>query len=39
MDEVGVFITILIIVLGIGMVFAVAAVFLVNNSSSWWKKL
>ncbi|MBP1762151.1 MAG: hypothetical protein H6Q64_1693 [Firmicutes bacterium] len=39
MDEVGVFITILLIVLGIGIVFAVAAVFMVNNSTNWWNKL
>jgi len=39
MDEVGVFITILLIVLGIGIVFAVLAVIMVNNSSNWWNKL
>jgi Na+-transporting methylmalonyl-CoA/oxaloacetate decarboxylase gamma subunit len=39
MDETGVFITILLIVLGIGIVFAVLAVILVNNSSNWWNKL
>jgi hypothetical protein len=39
MDEVGVVITILLIVLGNGIVFAVAAVFMVNNSTNWWNKL
>lgn len=39
MDEVGVFITILLIIMGIGIVFAVLAVILVSNSSKWWKKL
>lgn len=39
MDEVGVFITILLIIMGIGIVFAVLAVILVSNSSKWWNKL
>jgi Na+-transporting methylmalonyl-CoA/oxaloacetate decarboxylase gamma subunit len=39
MEETGVFITILLVVLGIGIVFAVLAVILVNNSTNWWNKL
>lgn len=39
MDSIGVFLTILFIVMGIGFILAIVAVFLVNNSSSWWTKL
>ncbi len=39
MESIGVFVTIMLIVLGFGLVFAVAAVFLVNGSTSWWDKL